>query len=55
MDYEGFEVNLKLKEGKGNDDFYKTNNNKGNETDCFPFSLLITPNQTAPYSKLNMT
>ena len=50
MDNEGFGVNLKLKEGKGNDDLCKTNNNKGNETGCFPFPLLTTPNQTAPKS-----
>ena len=29
MDNEGFGVNLKLKEGKENVDFCKTNNNKG--------------------------
>ena len=48
MDLEGFGVNLKPKQGKGNDRFYKTNNNKGNETGCFPFPLSVTPNQTAP-------
>lgn len=42
MDDEGYWVIVKLKKVKENGIFHKTNNNKGNENICFPFSFLNT-------------
>ena len=54
IDHEEFGVNLKPKQEKGNDRFHETNNNKENETGCFPFPLSVTPNQTTPYRNVKM-
>ena len=42
MEEEESWVNLQLEIGKEKDNFYKTNTNKENEVNCFPFHLLMT-------------
>ena len=49
MSVEYFWVNTKIKKGKGNDIKWQTNNNEENWVCPFPFPLIITLNQTAPY------
>ena len=48
LNYEHYWVNPLQKKGKENDDFYKTNTYKGNQSGWLAFPFLNTPDQTAP-------
>lgn len=50
MSYEDYRINLKAKKITRNDNFYKTNINKANESNYLLFPLLITSTKSPKVS-----